>query len=190
MSDSTLGTFRVDKDDWDKFKSLCNEAGSSASAEIVAFIRSCNEQGSVGDRLPGKSELEKLEKDIDNRIEAAMAPLLGRIEKLEAIANDAEKLETMAENSPLRMAPIERNEPVRINHPEPKPKAVQGPETGGLTQSALNELLGFNRTDNRPRKWREAGPEILGKETKAILGTAYRFDESAGRFGAYFPVED
>ena len=82
MGDSTLGTFRVSRDDWDKFKSLCSESGSSASAEIVAFIRSCNEQGSVGDRLPGKSELERLDKDIDTRIEAAMAPLREEIEAI------------------------------------------------------------------------------------------------------------
>ncbi|AMA10633.1 hypothetical protein AWQ23_14390 (plasmid) [Picosynechococcus sp. PCC 73109] len=66
-------------------------------------------------------------------------------------------------------------------------KAATGVETGGLTQRALNELLGFNRTDNRPRKWREAGPEVLATETRAALGTAYQYEENSKK---YYPMEE
>lgn len=98
-----------------------------------------------------------------------------------------QKISTIPENSPLRMSQKSRKADVTTKDTKAKGEAVTGQETRGLSQRALNELLGFNKTDNRPRKWREQGPEVLAKETKAILGTAYRYDESSKK---YFPMEE
>ena len=89
-----LGTFRINDNDWDIFKRLCKDSGSSASAEIVAFIKSCNESGKVGAVTTSEtcidesldSRLDDLQDSLDNRIElaiaTAIAPIKAEIEEL------------------------------------------------------------------------------------------------------------
>lgn len=50
MAESVLGTFRVEKELWNKFQGLAKSSGSNASQAIVGFIQACidgNVDGSI-----------------------------------------------------------------------------------------------------------------------------------------------
>lgn len=200
MARSAGIVIRVEPETREKLNQIAQDNGVELATELYKVVARIAD-GEL-DLLALAGGMAPAKVDIDSKINEAIAPITGEIAYLKKLVAsliessdggkiiNVEAIASDSENSPSRMAPIERNEPVTMNHTSSTTEAVTGPEKGGLTQSALNELLGFNRTDNRPRKWREAGPEVLAMETKAVLGTAYRFDESAGRFGAYFPMED
>ncbi len=65
MGDTTLATFRVDKETWKEFKQWASERGSNASTELNQFIlRSLSRIDTNID-----SRDNRIEKDIDQRIE-------------------------------------------------------------------------------------------------------------------------
>ncbi|WP_099239500.1 hypothetical protein [Synechococcus sp. BDU 130192] len=103
--------------------------------------------------------------DINSKINEAIAPALegiegelsllkkrlalieenhgGKIINVEAIANEPANNEAMTENSPSRMAPIERSEPVTTNHPKTTDKSVAAVDIAkGLNGTQLAEFLG------------------------------------------------
>lgn len=77
-----LGTFRVNDDEWKAFKVLCKTAGSTASAEIVAFIRQCNESGELGSAPESSCIDESLDSRIELAITTAITPLKAEIAEL------------------------------------------------------------------------------------------------------------
>ena len=57
MKDTTLATFRVDKDTWKEFKQWASDRGSNASTELNQFIL---------------RSLERIDNNLDERIEATV----------------------------------------------------------------------------------------------------------------------
>ena len=69
MGDTTLATFRVDKDTWKEFKEWASERGSNASTELNQFI--LRSLGRIDDNLGVNidSRDNGIDEDIDERIE-------------------------------------------------------------------------------------------------------------------------
>ena len=69
MGDTTLATFRVDKDTWKEFKEWASERGSNASTELNQFI--LRSLGRIDNNLDTDidSRDNRIDKDIDKRIE-------------------------------------------------------------------------------------------------------------------------
>jgi hypothetical protein len=93
-----LATFKIDPDDWERFKQIANERGESASALLVEFVHWCLQ----GNQLPTTAAVEnphnldklieeildkRIASIIDSRIEAHREPLKAeqaRIQELSA----------------------------------------------------------------------------------------------------------
>ena len=69
MADTTLATFRVDKETWKEFKEWASERGSNASTELNQFI--LRSLGRIDNNLDTDidSRDNRIDKDIDKRIE-------------------------------------------------------------------------------------------------------------------------
>jgi len=68
-----LATFKIEEEDWKAFQEIAEGEGSSASAMLKEFIR----WSLAGNRLNKTST-----SDIDERIDAKLAPLQAQIEEL------------------------------------------------------------------------------------------------------------
>ena len=69
MTDTTLATFRVDKDTWKEFKEWASDKGSNASTELNQFI--LRSLGRIDDNLDNNIDSRDncIDEDIDKRIE-------------------------------------------------------------------------------------------------------------------------
>ena len=69
MGDTTLATFRVDKDTWKEFKEWASERGSNASTELNQFI--LRSLGRIDNNLDVNidSQHNRIDEYIDKRIE-------------------------------------------------------------------------------------------------------------------------
>ncbi|MBE9038703.1 hypothetical protein [aff. Roholtiella sp. LEGE 12411] len=78
---SKLATFRVEDEQWEMFQQEAKKRGVSASSLLQDFVAWVNQ----GNDLPLRAIASPLlEKDIDQRIETKLAPVLEEIAKLQA----------------------------------------------------------------------------------------------------------
>ena len=116
-----LGTFRVNDEDWKAFKQLCKDSGSTASAEIVAYIKSCNKSEKVGVVAAKETRIDsvemgellsltsldvridKLEALIDSRIERAAQERVSMRGDISVLLSEVNTLIEAEDRSPLEL---------------------------------------------------------------------------------------
>jgi hypothetical protein len=76
MASHPARNFRLDDETWDAFKSTCEGDGSKAAVELTRFVRAYI----AGHRIDKDADHPS---DLDAKIEAAIAPILERLEALE-----------------------------------------------------------------------------------------------------------
>lgn len=78
-----LATFRIDEADWANFQQLCKNSGTNASKELLTYIKGCLEAGKLGQTTANPITAGSATGDIHAQIQAAIAPVLSRLEALE-----------------------------------------------------------------------------------------------------------
>ena len=83
---SNLRSFRLDQKEWDDFKALCRASKTTATAVLTKFIQQCNQSGMLAAAPQDSPSIDEMESSIDKRIDeklqAAIAPLREEIAEL------------------------------------------------------------------------------------------------------------
>lgn len=82
-----LATFKIDEDDWEAFKALCDAQNIPASRALVGFISSTIAAGKVDESLlPKPKSSQNIDIDIDSLETRLMDRLMARLDdRLEAV---------------------------------------------------------------------------------------------------------
>ncbi|HEY9866829.1 MAG TPA: hypothetical protein V6D21_21835 [Candidatus Obscuribacterales bacterium] len=83
-----LATFKVDEQDWEAFKALCDAQGTNASRTLISFIEQSLADGKIDESLLPKSRSsssQNIDIDIDNLEARLMDRLMAKLDdRLEA----------------------------------------------------------------------------------------------------------
>lgn len=82
-----LATFKIDENDWEAFKAVCDTQGIPASRALVGFIEQVNKAGKVDESLlPKPKSSQNIDIDIDSLEARLMDRLMARLDdRLEAV---------------------------------------------------------------------------------------------------------
>ena len=83
-----LATFKVDEQDWEAFKALCDAQGTNASRTLISFIEQSLADGKIDESLLPKPRIassQNIDIDIDSLEARLMDRLMARLDnRLEA----------------------------------------------------------------------------------------------------------
>lgn len=85
--DKTLAAFRIEEEDWERFKSLCMKAGVSATYAITAFVRH-----SINNRvLEPQISLQKKDEILKKKREILLTRVSLYLDEIEQVKAEATK---------------------------------------------------------------------------------------------------
>ena len=73
-----LATFKIDEQDWESFKALCDAQGTSASRTLITFIEQSIADGKIDESLLPKPRIASSQ-NIDINIDSLEARLMDRL---------------------------------------------------------------------------------------------------------------
>jgi hypothetical protein len=83
-SGQKLATFKIDGNDWESFKALCEAQDSNASRTLIRFIGLAVANGKIDESFIAKPQQSSSSQNIDNDIDSLEARLMDSIDSLEA----------------------------------------------------------------------------------------------------------
>jgi len=78
-----LATFKIDEQDWESFKALCDAQGTSASRTLITFIEQSIADGKIDESLLPKPRIassQNIDVDIDSLEARLMDRLIARLD--------------------------------------------------------------------------------------------------------------
>ncbi|HEY9863191.1 MAG TPA: hypothetical protein V6D21_03330, partial [Candidatus Obscuribacterales bacterium] len=85
--DKTLAAFRIEEEDWERFKSLCMKAGVSATYAITAFVRHSIKNGELEPQI----SLQKNDEILRKKREMLLIRLSLYLDEIERVKVEATK---------------------------------------------------------------------------------------------------
>jgi flagellar biosynthesis/type III secretory pathway protein FliH len=83
MTERTLGTFRIDKAQWEAFQGKAKERGSNASSLITGWIEAYLDDSIDNGKVSIDTSIDNIDERIDNRIDTVFLSVQERLDKLE-----------------------------------------------------------------------------------------------------------
>lgn len=69
-----LATFKINSDEWDRFKQLAESSNTTASGALMGFVRQCLEAGEISG-APQENLDDDIDTRIDSHLEKALTPI-------------------------------------------------------------------------------------------------------------------